>query len=231
MDWPFKGEVISLKVLESLLLLACFASPHVVSAQSKVKSANSPEFAITRQLALPMRFEVNRGQARSAVDFVASAANYGISLRAGRATLRLSHGADSNDLRGQDAAEFSIDLLGANLSPASEPDEQLAGYSNYLFGSDPSKWITQVAQYAKVRYTNIYPGVDVIYYGNQDRLEHDFVVHPGANPGQIHLALLGAQRKKLNEEGDLVLQLPGGEAKLRRPRVYQQMGTRRIEVA
>ena len=68
-----------MKVLESLLLLACFASPHVVSAQSKVKSANSPEFAITRQLVLPMRFEVNRGQARSAVDFVASAANYGIS--------------------------------------------------------------------------------------------------------------------------------------------------------
>src|SRR5437868_15247966 len=220
-----------LRLIGSLLLLVSFASPHLVSAQSKVNSAKSPEFAIARQVALPMRFEVNRGQARSAVDFVASAANYGISLRAGRATLRLSHGADSNDLRGQDAAEFSIDLLGANLSPASEPDEKLAGYSNYLFGSDPSKWITQVAQYAKVRYTNIYPGIDVVYYGNQDRLEHDFVVHPGANPGQIQLAFSGAQRKELNRQGDLLLQLSGGEVRLQRPRAYQQIGTGRREVA
>ena len=121
MDWPFKGEVISLKVLESLLLLACFASPHLVSAQSKVKSANSPEFAITRQLALPMRFEVNRGQARSGVDFVAAGANYGIALRAGRATLRLSHGLGPNGPGEPDAAQFSIELLGATLSPVSEP--------------------------------------------------------------------------------------------------------------
>jgi hypothetical protein len=81
--------------------------------------------------------------------------------------------------------------LGATLSPVSESEERLAGKSNYLFGSDPNKWITDVAHYDKVRYANIYPGIDVVYYGNQDRLEHDFVVHPGVNPGQIHLALSG----------------------------------------
>jgi len=178
-----------------------------------------------------MAFEVNRGQARSGVDFVAAGANYGIALRAGRATLRLSHGLGPNRPNEPDAAQFSIELLGATLSPVSEPEEKLAGKSNYLFGSDPNKWITDVAHYAKVRYANIYPGIDVVYYGNQDRLEHDFVVHPGVNPGQIQLALSGVQRKELNRQGDLVLQVPGGEVKLERPNAYQQIGTRRIEVA
>ena len=141
-----------------------------------------------------MRFEVNRGQTRLGVDFLAAAANYNVSLKAGRATLRLSHGSGLNRLNETNATEFSIELLGANVSPVSEPEQQLIGYSNYLFGSDANKWITGAAQYGKVRYTNIYPGVDVVYYGNQDRLEHDFVVHPGADAGQIRLAFSGVRR-------------------------------------
>ncbi len=162
---------------------------------------------------------------------MAVGANYGIALSAGRATLHLSHGLGTNRQNDRDAVQFGIDLWGANLSPVSEPEERLAGKSNYLFGSNPNKWITDVAQYAKARYANVYPGIDVVYYGNQDRLEHDFIVRPGVNPGQIQLALSGVQRKELNRQGDLVLRVPGGEVRLERPNAYQQIGTKRIEVA
>ena len=219
-----------MKVLRSLLLLVCFARPTLVSPQSEVNAASLRESPVTRKLALPMRFEVNRGQAQSGVDFLAAAANYSVSLKAGRATLRLGHGSRSNGLSEPDAAEFSVELLGANLSPVSEPEQRLVGHSNYLFGPDANKWITGVAQYAKVRYTNIYPGVDVVYYGNQDRLEHDFVVHPRADVGQIRLAFSGVQRSELNRNGELVLHVSGGELCLKRPRAYQIIRRREVDV-
>jgi len=75
--------------------------------------------------------------------------------------------------------ELAIELLGARKQPYIQPEDKLPGYSNYLFGSDPGKWITSVTQYAKVRYVDVYPGVDIVYHGNQSRMEHDFVVHPG----------------------------------------------------
>ena len=178
-----------------------------------------------------MRFEVNRGQAHSGVDFVAAGANYGVSLSSGRAALHLKRGLSQDRVNNPASTELSIQLLGANLNPTSEAEDKLPGYSNYLFGPDPTRWITGVEQYAKVRYANIYPGIDVVYYGNQQRLEHDFVVHAGTDPSQIRIALSGMQATRLNNHGDLVLQLAGGEVQLQKPYAYQQFGDRKVHVA
>lgn len=72
-----------------------------------------------------------------------------------------------------------IKLLDANPATAVEGLEKLPGKNNYLIGNDPARWHTRVPQYARVRYRNVYRGIDLVYYGNQEQVEHDFIVAPG----------------------------------------------------
>jgi uncharacterized repeat protein (TIGR03803 family) len=127
-----------------------------------------------------------------------------------------------------DQAVLAMRLVGANRRVAVTGLAELPGTSNYFIGNDSTKWHTNVPNYAKVRYEKIYPGVDLIYYGNQSHLEYDFVVAPGVDPGQIKLAFEGrgqAQTKlsqpKLGDNGDLVIDVDGQEVRFRKPFVYQ----------
>ncbi len=120
-------------------------------------------------------------------------------------------------------AVFRMKLVGANANPKVEGLERLPGKSNYFIGKDPRNWRTKVPNFAKVKYKNAYPGIDLIYYGNQRQLEYDFVVAPGANSGLICLGIHGANSLKLDSEGDLVVHAPGGEVTLRAPTVYQEL--------
>src|SRR5262249_47247156 len=122
------------------------------------------------------------------------------------------------------SAVLRVKLAGANPAARVEGLDQLPGRSNYLIGNDPAKWRTDVPQYAKVRYRDVYPGVDLVYYGNQQRVEHDFIVAPGADPTQIRFAVNGANSLKLRHAGDLVLHLADAELRLQKPRVYQEAG-------
>jgi hypothetical protein len=76
-------------------------------------------------------------------------------------------------------------LVGANSEPKVVGLDALSGKSGYFKGSDPQKWYTQVPTYARVQYQDVYPGVDLIYYGNQQQLEYDFILAPGRDPGTI----------------------------------------------
>src|SRR5688500_7175453 len=82
-------------------------------------------------------------------------------------------------------------LEGANPDPRIEGLEQLATTSNYFAGPDPAEWHTNIPSFTRVRYTQVYPGIDMVYYGNQRRLEYDFVVAPGAKPDIIQMAFGG----------------------------------------
>jgi len=133
-------------------------------------------------------------------------------------------------------------LVGANPNPQVVGLEELPGKSNYLLGNDSSKWRTNIPHYAKVKYERLYPGIDLIYYGNQRQLEYDFVVAPGADPKVIRLAFDGlpphpvplvAQPSwlragwkpapRIDDNGDLILQTAGGEICLHKPRIYQEI--------
>jgi len=105
------------------------------------------------------------------------------------------------------------------------------GRSNYLVGSHPDKWRMGVPLYGKIIYSGIYPGIDLIYYGNQNQLEYDFVVAPGASWRSIRLAFSGAQAVAIDANGDLKLQTRGGWVRHRRPRVYQQLASGRSEIS
>ena len=121
-------------------------------------------------------------------------------------------------------------LVSANRSPRVTGLDELPGKSNYFIGSDPAKWQTDVRTYAKVKYEGVYPGVDLVYYGNQRQLEYDFVVAPGADPKAIALEIetrsskLENRNPKLAVEtsGDLVIETDGGEVRFHKPVVYQE---------
>ena len=119
---------------------------------------------------------------------------------------------------------LGMKLVGANAAePAGEI--QLPGKSNYFIGNDPAKWHRDIPQFARVRYRNVYPGIDVVYYGNQGRLEYDFEVAPGSDPKQVALRFQGTATQKIDAHGDLVLAVDGSELRLQSPRVYQKFGT------
>src|SRR5262249_13167405 len=109
------------------------------------------------------------------------------------------------------SAVLSMQLVGANAQAQGMGLAQQAGTSNYLIGNDPTQWHSNIPNYAQVEYQNLYPGINLIYYGNQRQLEYDFQLAPGANPGAIQLAFQGAQNMSLDSQGNLVLHTAGGD--------------------
>jgi uncharacterized repeat protein (TIGR01451 family) len=118
-------------------------------------------------------------------------------------------------------------LVGANSAPQISGVDETSAKSNYYIGNDPSKWRINVSNFAKVHYAAVYPGVDLVYYGNQRQLEYDFVVAPGADPSVITLGFAqpnGANKDlplHINADGDLVAHLSGGDVSFHKPIVYQ----------
>ncbi|MDQ6665672.1 MAG: SBBP repeat-containing protein, partial [Acidobacteriota bacterium] len=116
-------------------------------------------------------------------------------------------------------------------SPHIEGLDLAESRTNYLIGIDPSRWRTNIAQYGKVLCRGVYPGIDAIYYGNGRQLEYDLIVAPGADPGRIQLAFAGAKNLKITPEGDLALQTKTQEARLRKPKIYQEFNGQKKDVA
>lgn len=122
-------------------------------------------------------------------------------------------------------------LRGANASAQVKGQDELPGKSNYLIGNDPMRWHMGVRNYARVQYEQVYPGIDLVYYGNQRQLEYDFIVAPFADPKMIALDFKGARRIEVDESGDLVLETVGGKVRQRKPVIYQEVNGERQEIA
>jgi len=183
---------------------------------------------------LPLSFEVNRGQTDSRVKFLSRGQGYTLFLTRRDAVLSLQAGAGNRSVRERGpvtSVAVRLRLMGEASSAQVRGEEPLPGYSNYFIGNHRDGWHTHVANYARVRYRQIYPGIDLVYYGRQGRLENDFMVSPGARPESIRLGVEGAKAVHLDAAGDLVLKVSGGAIYLRRPRAYQGSGAGRREVA
>ena len=140
---------------------------------------------------LPLTFEVNQGQVSPQVRLLSRGAGYTAFLTAGGMVLSLRP--DQSAPARQSAAEpatkqshqpnaaLQFKLVGAAPNPVVLGEDQQAGQVNYFIGRDSAKWHTHVPTYARVRYKNIYPGIDLLYYGNQKQLEYDFAIAPGAD--------------------------------------------------
>jgi hypothetical protein len=172
----------------------------------------------------PLSFEANLGQAGDPdVTFLARRRGYRIALAPTRVTLALKRPGAQGP-----GATLRMILEGASPSPQVQASEELPGKVNYFLGDDPDKWRRNIPTYARVRYSQVYRGVDLVWYGNQRRLEYDFVVAPGADPKQISLAVEGADDVRINSRGDLVVRTGDQEIRNRRPLIYQTIrGVRR----
>src|SRR5947207_15225606 len=107
-------------------------------------------------------------------------------------------------------------LVGAKAQSQVGGQDELPGKSNYFIGNDPAKWHTNISNYGKVKYEDVYPGVDLIYYGNQRQLEYDLVLAPSADLSRIKLAYEGARDVRIDRRGDLVLRVGGGSIRQHR---------------
>ena len=129
-------------------------------------------------------------------------------------------------------------LEGASSSARVSGTSPLPGKSNYFIGNDPSQWRQNIPQFGRVEYSAVYPGIDLVYYGDQGQLEYDFRVAPGSDPKQIALSFQGASaRIDAGASGDLILSTEQGDVRFHAPRIYQpasgflaMAGTRSREV-
>ncbi len=217
-------------------------------SSAEMVSAVSKQRVVAAYGRLPLSFEANRGQTAAQVKFLSRGSGYSLFLTGTETVLALSRGHDSErarrtglaprsrvpEIEEKPAAATSVlrmKLAGANAAAQVEGIDELPGKTNYFIGNDPAKWRTNVPHYAKVRYRGVYPGVDLVYYGNQQQVEHDFIISPAADPSAIRLSFQGAEKLSVDARGDLVLTAEQGEVRLQKPVIYQEVGGVRREVA
>jgi hypothetical protein len=138
------------------------------------------------------------------------------------AVLRFSPSGMNLRFQGKASAQLHIDFAGASARARLSGVEPMASQTNYLLGSDPAQWRTHVANFSQLVYTGLYPGIDAVFYGNGQQLEHDFLVAPGADYRQIRLHLPANAHASIAADGDLRIELADGEVRMHRPVVYQE---------
>ena len=203
--------------------LALLPNPFQSSPEPSTASASLPS-SRTQLLAafshLPMIFEPNVGQSHPGVKFLAHGAGYSLFLTPEGATMALRSKLVARN--GSHSELLTMKLAGANLNAAISGSDRLPGNTNYFLGDDPSRWHRNIPQFARVHYKDVYPGIDLVFYGNQGHLEYDFQVAPGANPALAELEFDGAKRLEL-AEGNLIVRGETGAVRLESPSVYQQI--------
>ena len=166
-----------------------------------------------------LSFEANQGQVDSRIRFLSRGKGYSLLLTDTEALLSLP--ATGQSSAGQTASWIHMQHLGANPQLRVDGSDLTSAKSHYFLGSDPRNWKTNVPHYAKVVYKGVYPGVDLVYYGNEGELEYDYVLAAGVDPGVITLGFQGVEGVRVGTSGDLVIASATGEVSLKRPRVYQ----------
>jgi hypothetical protein len=160
---------------------------------------------------LPLAFEANQGQTDPEVKYLARGAGYTLFLTADEAVLSLA----------SDSA-LHMRMAGSNPNSHAAADDRLPGVSNYFIGNDPHRWRTNVPQYARVEYQDVYPGVNLAFHGDRQQLQFDFVVAGGADPSPINLSFSGARRLATDASGNLVLSTSAGDLRVNKPGAYQE---------
>jgi hypothetical protein len=164
---------------------------------------------------LPLSFEANTGQTDKQVKFLSRRNGYTLFLTEDEALLSTRpEPAGGVKQLVRTTATLRMKLAGASTSALVTSTDELPGKANYFIGNDPKKWRTNIPTYAKVKYQDVYPGVDLIYYGNEGELEYDFVVAPGADPGLILLAIDDTEKVRQKAADEAIPKLKTENSKL-----------------
>lgn len=250
---------LTLALLGAVSLLSISAlnsGRHVPEGVSEVQSDARPiEFSTARLTTaqareaygkIEMSFEASPAETNSGVNFLARGAGYTLFLKPAEAVFVLNRqdsrvAAQNSKVQTRrskvdDAIKnaapkvLRMKFIGADRTATAIGADKLPGKVNYFTGNVPSEWRTEVPTYARVSYGQIYPGVDLVYYGNQRQLEYDLVVSPGSDARDIKLQFDGADKIEVDAAGDLLLSL--GETVIRQPKpvAYQEVSGERRAV-
>jgi Beta-propeller repeat len=250
------GVLVTATIAAALLIVSHQARSHQSRVAKSASSASSlsktiPAAARDRlqaaYAALPLAFEPNQGQTDAQVKYMARANGYTLFLTNQDAVFAFHSKTSANQLRMSGRAAMAhasgapvakekppavvrMRLVGENSSAQITAANQLPGKSNYYLGNDPTKWQTNVSQYARVAYKNIYPGIDLAYYGEQSKLEFDFIIAPESNAVPIDFAFSGAKQLATDASGNLIVSSAAGDVVLHKPVAYQQQNGSRQTV-
>jgi hypothetical protein len=251
--------ILTCAVVASFSLAKRKASPAAATATHEPASAtakNKPSHSkfAHEYGALPLSFEANQCQTDSAVRFVSRGAGYTLFLTQNEAIVSLQK-QDETPLalrkmkparrklvesrkyyrgsqryrRSRKTETIRVAMVGVNPAATVSALDELPGKSNYFVGNDPKNWRTGISTFEKVKYSEIYPGIDLVYYGKQRQLEFDFVVAPGADPEKIALKIQTDGQLAISKNGSLRIESKDSSFELRRPDVYQlENGKRRL---
>lgn len=218
-----------LTLLLGVTCLAVYGARHDALAgtgQLRAKSPTERDYrTLSQVLRSPIAFEPNHGQFGKQIKFATHGRGYQLAVSGTETLISLKRSGNAQDPTEKQAkaSEVRMKLLGSNKQASVRGEKQLASRTNYFLGDAKDKWRRDVPNFSQVRCAGVYPGVDLVYYGNQQELEYDFVVSPGADPSDIVLGFDGASAAKVSKNGDLVLRTPGGEILHRKPVIYQEI--------
>lgn len=167
---------------------------------------------------VPLSFEPNVGQASSEVRYLAKGSSYTLFLSSGETVVT------------RNGSLLRTRLTGVSPSARVAGEVPQHSTTNYFIGKDPAQWRTSVPNFARVRYSGVYPGIDLVYYGQEGHLEYDWIVSPGADPQKIRMTFEHADQLQIDQQGDLVIRAGGSEYRHKKPLIYQEVAGERVPV-
>src|SRR5216684_3552431 len=182
----------------------------MLALSASSEAATRPRLKDFRAM-LPLSFEPNQGQADPQVKYLSRGAGYTLFLTSTEAVLCAGK-----------STPVRMKWTNANQHASILPHDPQSGITNYFIGNDPAKWQTRVSTYRRIEYTEVYPGINLIFYGNGRQLEYDVVAKPGADLSRVRMRFDGVDRMRLDSSGDLVLNAAGVEMRQRKPVVIQE---------
>lgn len=227
---------LSIGALALTMIATANAAPTSRTARSggvDIKSSRSPEAVKAAQTTLgdlPYRFEENSGQFAPEVRYIARANGYEMYLTDSETVMVLykPRGREAKD--GMDYTTLRMTIRGSQAPKNWERGKQLPGVANYFRGQDPSGWRRNVPAYESVTAKQVQPGVDLVWYGKDRKLEYDLVVAPGVDPSTLEVAWNGARSMKIDRTGNLVLDTEFGQVVQQRPYVYQMVNGKQVKI-
>lgn len=221
-----------LVIVAVLVGLGTVADSHAQIAAAGSAGITLKPAAVPSRFRAPISFEANVGQGPSRFAFVSHGQGYSAGIAANEFDLRVEK--PSKPVAGLSyplnaipqahlAADLALRLLGSDAQAKIAGLDQASSRANYFLGKDQERWHANVAQYESLKSSSIYPGIDLLFHGNLDRLEYDFALAPGSDPSVIKIAVSGSDKIRLDPSGDLRLSTSAGDVVLKRPEAYQQI--------
>jgi hypothetical protein len=228
MPSTFLGSLRSTLLLGLFVVATAFGQSSVASHAAPAAQQPSAQ-AIANYARLPLSFEPNRGQTSGDVQWLSRGSDFTLFLTGHDAVLEMSRVSAKAGAPGEkplaptiQSSALRMNLIGAQNPKETAGEDAQKSRANYFTGKYPSRWQHDVPMYGKVRLAQVYPGIDLVYYGTHGQLEYDFIVAPGADASAIRLSLEGTD-PRLNANGDLILPVHGtsDEVRFNKPVVYQ----------